>query len=305
MSQNLINLATTQFAANLQLKLQEKGNKLRSRVDTGSHVGKQASPINQEGPIKLRRPAGRFAPKVRTDSEYTRRWVFPIDGELDQLIDTFDMLKTIVDPKSPKLMNAANAVGRDQDDEIIAAATRTAYIGQDAASLTAETFDTSAFRIADDFGAAAATGLTVDKLIEAKRIFMHYENDLDTEELTLVIGSKQHSDLLKQVEVVSTEFNDRPVLTSGKLQQFLGFNIVQSERLPTYTTNTRGVLAFVKSGMYLGTWMEMKNSVSIRTDLSGEPYDLYTQVSFGATRTQPGKVLQIACLDTTGASITP
>ena len=47
------------------------------------------------------------------------------------------------------------------------------------------------------------------------------------------------------------------------------------------------------------------NRISIRNDLSGEPYDLYTAASYGATRTQPGKVIQILCLDTTGADITP
>jgi hypothetical protein len=65
------------------------------------------------------------------------------------------------------------------------------------------------------------------------------------------------------------------------------------------------VLAFAKSGMYLGMWKDMTNRVSIRNDLSGEPWDLYTCVSYGATRLQPGRLIQIACLDSTGADITP
>lgn len=305
MSENLYTLFTTQFATNLELKIQQTGSKLRGKVAEGSHVGKQASPVQYEAPIKLKQPAGRFAPKDRTDSTYERRWVFPKDGEIDQLIDSFDELKTIVDPKSPKVANAANAVGRGWDDELIVAATASAQIGTDANSLSAETFDTTAFRIADDFGASAATGLTVAKLIEAKRIFRHYENDLEGERMTLVIGSKQESDLLNQVQVVSTEFNDKPVLVDGKVTRFLGYDIVVSERLPTYTTNTRGVLAFLSGGLYLGVWKESQNRVSIRNDLSGEPYDLWTSVSYGATRLQKGKLLQIACLDSTGASITP
>lgn len=305
MSENLYTLFTTQFATNLELKIQQTGSKLRGKVAEGSHTGKQASPVQYEAPIKLKQPAGRFAPKDRTDSTYERRWVFPKDGEIDQLIDSFDELKTIVDPKSPKVANAANAVGRGWDDELIVAATASAQIGTDANSLTAETFNTTNFRIADNFGASAATGLTVAKLIEAKRIFRHYENDLEGERMTLVIGSKQESDLFNQVQVVSTEFNDKPVLVDGKVTRFLGYDIVVSERLPTYTTNTRGVLAFLSGGLYLGVWKESQNRVSIRNDLSGEPYDLYTCVSYGATRLQAGKMLQIACLDSTGASITP
>lgn len=305
MSENLLQLFTTQFSTNLALKLQQKGSKLRGRVMEGFHTGKQASPIQYMGPVKMKRPAGRFAPKDRTDAEYERRWVFPIDSELNQLIDTFDELKTIVDPKSQYVTNAANAAGREWDDTIIDAATAIAYKGTDVNGLSQEAFDTTKYRIADTFGASAATGLSVAKLLEAKRIFRHNHVDMDEEPITLVIGSKQEQDLLNQVQVVSTEFNDKPVLVEGKVTRFLGFDIMYSERLPTYTTNTRGVLAFAKSGMYLGVWKDTMNRASQRNDLSGEPYQLYTAMSCGATRLEPGRLLQIACLDSTGADIVP
>lgn len=304
--QGLFPLETTQFSTNLELKLQQQGSKLRGKVREGYHVGKMASPVNQVGAIQSKAPAGRYAPKNRTDSDFTRRWVFPTDREIDQLIDSFDELKTIVDPKSAYVENAANACGRDWDDAIIAAATGDAKIGQDAASLTTETFDTSAFQIAVDFGASAASGLSVAKLIETKRILRHYENDLETDPATLIIGSSQEADLLKQAQVTSSDFNgDRPVLVDGKVVRFMGFDIVVMERLPLTTTNVRGCIAFVKSGLYLGMWKDTTNRVSIRNDLSSEPYDLYTQHSFGATRTQPGKVIQVLAADTSGAAINP
>ena len=43
--------------------------------------------------------------------------------------------------------------------------------------------------------------------------------------------------------------------------------------------------------MYLGVWRDMTNIASQRNDLSGHPYQIYTMVSFGSTRTQPGKVV--------------
>lgn len=302
----LIPLYTTQFSTNLELLLQQMGSKLRGKVREGFHVGKMASPINQIGAISLKAPAGRFVPKNRTDAEFVRRWVFPQEGEIDQLIDSFDELQTIVDPKSQYTENAANAVGRGWDDAIIAQSTGTAQIGQDANGLTAETFSTANFQISASFGAGSANGLSVAKMVEAKRIFRHYHNDLETDPLTMVIGSQQESDLLNLVQVVSREFNDRPVLVDGRITRFLGFDIVVSERLPQTTINTtRGVLTFVKSGVYLGMWKDITNRVSIRNDLSGEPWDLYTSVMYGASRLQPGKVLQILCADTTGTDITP
>lgn len=304
MSENLYELFTTQFSTNLALKLQQMGSKLRGKTMEGQHVGKMASPVNQIAPIDLRAPAGRFAPKNRTDAQFTRRWVFPQDGEIDQLIDSFDELKTIVDPKSQYVQNAANAVGRSWDDAIIAAALGNAQIGTDASSLTTEAFDTANYQVATAFGAGSAVGLTAAKMIEARRIFRHHHVDLENDPATLIIGSQQEADLLNQVQLVSTEFNDRPVLVDGRLVRFLGYDIVVSERL-NYASNVRSCIAFVKSGLYLGIWRDQTNRVSIRNELSGEPYDLYTAVSFGATRLELGRVVQIQCADTTGGDPAP
>ena len=302
----LIPLYTTQFSTNLELLLQQRGSMLRGRVREGFHVGKMASPINQVGSVTMRQPRGRFAPLERQDAEYVRRWVFPQEGDITQMVDTFDELQTIVDPKSALTEAAAYATGRAWDDCIIANATGTAQLGQDAAGLTSETFSTTNFQIAATFGAASASGLTVAKFIEAKRILRHYHNQLEVDQPTMVIGSQQESDLLNQVEVVSTEFADRPMLVDGRVKRFLGFDIVVMERLPQTTVNTtRGILCFVKSGVYLGMWKDLTNNIDPRVDLTGRPWQVYTMAMFGATRLQPGKVLQILCADTTGADITP
>ena len=302
----LIQFFTTQFSTNLELLLQQRGSKLRGKVAEGFHVGKQASPINQIGAVSMRAPTGRFAPKARVDATLTRPWVFPIAGEIDQLIDSFDELQTIVDPKSGYTEAASYAAGRYWDDGLILQATGTTQRGQDAGSLTAETFNTTNYQISATFGASAANGLSVAKIIEAKRILRHYHNDLEMDPPTLVIGSQQESDLLNQVQVVSTEFNDKPVLVDGRITRFLGFDVVLSERLTQTTVNvTRGVLCFVRSGLYLGIWREVENKIFQRAELSSNPWDLSTVMMYGAVRTQNGKVLQILCADTTGSDITP
>lgn len=302
----LIPLYTTQFSTNVELLLQQKGSKLRGRVREGAHVGKMASPINQIGTLALKAPAGRYAPLPRQDAGYSRRWVFPQEGELPQLVDSFDELQTIVDPKSGLVETAANAVGRAWDDNLILNATGVSNLGQDASALTTETFNTTNFQIASTFGSASASGLTVAKMIETRRIFEHYHNDLEMDRPTMVIGSSQHSDLLNQVQVVSTEFREQPILDKGVVRQFLGFDVVISERLPQTTVGSvRGVLCFVKSGLYLGIWKDMQHNIDIRNDLSGRPWQILTQTMYGSTRTQPGKVIQILCSDTSGADINP
>ena len=308
MSDQLINLAVSQFSANLEMKVQQMTSALRGRVAEGTHIGRQASPVQYIGPVKFQAPSARFAPKARQDAAFERRWVFPKDRDLDQLIDTFDELRLISDPKSAYSSGAAAAAAREWDDQLIVAATADAKIGMDIDVFTTDSFDTTNLRVAASFGASAATGLTTAKLKEAKRMLRHYAQDgnPDNEQVTIIIGSQQESDLLGETEATNGDYNGgQPVLVDGSIKRFMGFDFVVMERLPIYTTTTRGVLVFMKSGLYLGVWKDLENSVSKRFDLSSEPWDLYSKLTCGATRLQHGKLLQIACKDSSGGSIVP
>jgi Phage capsid protein len=311
MSENLFKLYVTQFSALLNLKLQQRQSKLRGRVMEGAHEGKQASPIQYIGAIQMRPPAGKFAPLERQDVDFSRRWVFPVDKEATQMIDQFDKLKLLADPTAQYADVAAAAVVREWDDRLIQASFATAQIGQDAGGLSSEVFNTGStvtsagFQIPSTFGSSAASGMTVAKMIEAKRAFRKLQVDVDMETLTWVTNSQGESDLLNQVQVVSTEFSDRPTLQDGKVTRFMGFDIVYSERL-TSTSNVRQNIALVRSGLYLGIWRDTFNKISERVDLSSIPYQLYTAMSCGATRLEPGRLLQVLCADTSAAAdVTP
>jgi hypothetical protein len=296
MTVNLLQHEVNQYSTNVALLLQEQGSKLRHLVSTGNHEGAQASPVDQFGSVEAQAPAGRFAPLNRVDVSTDRRWVFPVDKELPQMIDTFDKLRTITDPESLYVKNAANAFGRVWDDQIIDAALGTSYVGTTGTGT--EAFDTTNYSIANDFGAAAGVGLTVAKLIEAQRIFMTANVDLDQEPATVIISPKQHANLLNEMEVVSSDFNVRPVLgQDGMVRSFMGFNIVISNRLDSSGATDRHVIAFVKSGLYLGIWEELTHDVSIRKDLSSQPWQLYSKGTSGATRLEQGKVLRILCAE--------
>lgn len=307
MSENTPKLFQIAFSTNLQLVLQQKGSKLRGLVNTGSHVGsRQASPVDYNGPVRAGPVAGRFAPMARQDADFTRRWVVPQDREVPaQLFDNFDKLKTLEDPQSKAVENSAYAVGRDMDDIIIAAAFANASISTatDGTTLSTESFDTTKYKVADTFGnGATSIGMTVEKLIEARRLFRHNEVDLEAEEPTLIVGSTQEADMLKLVQLTSREFSDRPVLVDGKVTRVLGFNIIYSERL-TVASNIRQCICFVKSGLYLGMWQDMQHDISQRKDLSGLPWQVYSNYAIGATRLEPGRVLRIDCADTVGGPI--
>lgn len=300
MSQNLLNLFTHQYSQNVALLLQEAGFKLRPYVGVGQYVGDQASPVNQIGSVSMRPVADRFAPKVHTHATNARRWVFPSDFTLDQPVDKFDTLKTIVDVKSPYATNAQMAAGRQMDDTIIAAADGTAYIGINGGST--ESFDTNdsstsaGARVDAAIGAAADTGLNVPKLIECKRRFRAAFVDVDAEPMVFVAGSRQEANLLNQTQVVSTDFNARPVLVDGRVVSFMGFGFVWSERLAK-PSNDRLCLAWVKSGMHLGIWDEVESDAHQRFDLEANPWELSTTMSVGATRLEQYRVLRVECTE--------
>lgn len=314
MSENLFKLFVTQFSSLLQLKLQQTQSKLRGRVMEGQHYGKQASPIQYIGAIQMRTPAGRFAPMERQDVDFQRRWVFPVDREASQLIDRFDEKKLIAglqDPQSQYVSASAAAVAREWDDRLIGAAFATAQIGADAGGLSSEVFNTGStvtsagFQVPSTFGSSSASGLIVAKMIEAKRAMRKLQVPVDEEQLTWITNSQGESDLLNQAQVVSTDFNDRAVLTDGKVVRFMGWDIIYSERL-TSTSSVRQNIALVRSGLYLGIWMDVMNRVDERPDLSSVPYQLWTGMSSGATRLEPGRLLQVLCADASAAAdVTP
>lgn len=294
-----LNAFQLEFTDRVQLLLQEK-TKLRSKVMIQSHTGSEsASPVNQVASIEATSPAGRFADLIRTDIQHERRWVDPQDWEISSLLDSFDMQRYAMDFKGPYAETHALSLGRRIDDTIIAAAAGTAKIGKRGAGT--ESFDTN-LRVAATVGAGASTGLNVPKLIEGMELFAEQNVDLDYERPTLVITPKQHSNLLNQVEVASRDFNVKPVLVNGVVTEFMGYDIVVSNRTQTgdvpfgfSTGAVRRCFAFVPSGVHLGMWKEPTVRVDERTDKSSIPWQVYSCMTIGATRTEQGRVIEILC----------
>ena len=297
-----VELLTTQYSSVLELLLQQKTSKLRGLFATGNHVGKMASPVQQVGNVEFRQPEGRFAPIAFQLPNYTRRWVFPNDRDVGVPVDTFDLLRTIIDPKAQLNEAISAAANRFFDQLIVNCAFASASTGVDASSLSTESWPASTYLVNEDFGASATTGMTYRKFIEAKRILRHYENDLDSMSAVMIIGSQQESDLLTAQEAISKEYNDKPVVENGVITRLAGMNIVVSERL-AYASSVRDCICAMPNGLYLGIWKDMTLSITQRTDLTGHPWQLYAMLSAGATRLELGRVIEVQCADSTTTPI--
>src|SRR5262249_15176342 len=148
-------LFTAQYTPMLELLLQQKVSKLRGLVASGSHVGKIASPIQQIAPLEFKAPIGRYAPIQFQIAQYQRRWVAPTDRDLPTRVDAFDLLKSIVDPKSGITEAVVAAANRFFDDLIIACVFASSSVGVDqaanAGSLASESWPATTYLVADTF----------------------------------------------------------------------------------------------------------------------------------------------------------
>jgi hypothetical protein len=294
MSVNIPNHFAQQYATNIELLLQQKDSRLRGLVTSGTYIGEQASPVDQVDAVEMQAVTGRFEAMPRVDADVDRRWCSPLDFDLPQLIDSFDKLKLLTDPSSTYVMNAVSAAKRKMDDVIIDAFFGTAKTGKTGTTSTAFP---SGQQVAVNQGASGNTGLTVAKLREARRLLRAAEVDLDMDPITVVVTSKQEDNLLAEAQVISLDFNDRPVLVDGKLKSFLGMNIVHSERLDVDASSYRRCPVFAKSGMHLGIWNDITSDISQRKDLRGLPFQAYIYMSVGATRLQEEKIVEIKCAE--------
>lgn len=293
MSINIPSHYAMQFSTNVNLLLQQKGSKLSECVSTGSYVGKQASPVDQIDKIEAVRVTSRFAPMGRVDAAVDRRWIFPVDYDLPQMIDSFDKLRLITDPESHYVQNAVFALGRKKDYEIVTAFMGTAKTGEQGATSTV--FDTA--NEVDVATGGTNSRLNVEKLLAVRELARSKHIDLDEDPLYCALTAKDESALLQEIQIISKDFNgaDRPVLMDGKITRFLGINFVYCELVETFAagTNEVNVPVWAKSGMHLGTWADVQATVSVRNDIQGEPMQAYVKATFGASRLDEDKVFNI------------
>jgi len=297
-SVNVTTYYVQQYAKILNQLVQQSGSRLRGKVTEQTYEGKAGSPVEQVGAVAMQPVISRYAAMGRVDAPTDRRWVYPSDFDLPQLLDKFDQLRLLIDPKSKFVTNAIDAAGRQIDDLLITAmfgTSKTGETGQNSISVP------STQVVGVQQGAAAPTGLTVAKIREAKRILLSNEAiTMDSKDIYCVAGSKQLDNLLAEAQVVSTDFNNEggaPVLKDGVITRFLGVNFVHSERLPTGTDDQSGTSTKVgiwhKEGMHLGVWGDITTDVSQRKDLQGLPWQAYVYMTMGATRLEEKRVVQV------------
>jgi Phage capsid protein len=284
-----------QYTTNIALLSQQRGSRLAASMTIGSYVGKQGVPVEQFAPTVATKRTTRYPTLTPADTQTDRRWVFPSDYDWNDLIDSIDKLRMLIDPQSSYVVNGTAAMERAKDDEIIAAYFGTAKTGPDGSTST--TFPASQ-QVSASEGASSATGMNVEKLKAGIQILLANEawDPSSGERITCVITAKQNRNLMDEVQVINADYNgEKAVVNDGFVMQWGKVDFIHSERLPLNGSSQTRVPMYTKTGMHLGIWNDINSDVSQRKDLAGLPYQVYLYGTFGSTRIEEKKVVELPC----------
>jgi len=297
-----------QFNSTVSVKLQQGGSRLRQYVTEESMNGEEQF-FEQVGPVAAQEVTTRHGDSPLISTPHDRRRVTLRFFDWGDLIDNFDKVRMLIDPTSPYTTNAVNALGRAMDDVLLGAGLTgespivadttsgslgvllgTAFSGKAAATSNALP---SAQKVLVNFG-GTNVGLTVPKMIDARRILKKADVDMNVESIAMYVNSKGEADLLNTTQVTSQDFAGVKALVGGDVNAFLGFNIVRGERIPgDGTSNLYPIWA--KSGVKLGVAKDIQTEVARRADKRFSWY-VYVCMGLGGVRMEEGKVVQIAGL---------
>ncbi len=166
------------------------------------------------------------------------------------------LLDTIPLPTGPVIEDMMMGLNRIRDDLFIEAAVEAAKGGK-APHVTDIPFP-NGNKVAVNYtkpqmAAGANSGLTVWKVLEARRRLKAAHVDFDQEEMVLAISTEEESQLMLSAEGATNDawarvtlnwFEER--LGGNKEAKLMGFRVIESERLPVSDADIRTCVAFAK-----------------------------------------------------------
>ncbi len=283
-----------QYRANVEHLVQQKGSRLRPLVRTETQNA-EFDFYDRIGATSAQEVTGRHQDTPLINVPHDRRRVSLRDFDWADLIDRPDRIRMLIDPTSPYSQNAAYALGRKMDEVILDAAFGSVYTGKTGSSTVSFP---AGQQVAVDYvetGAAANSGLTIGKLRRAKQILDQNEVD-PTERRYIAMTAKQMTDLLRTTEVTSADYNTVRALVQGEINSFMGFEFVRTELVRTNASSHRRCVAWAQSGLLLAVGQDIVTDIGPRRDKRNST-QVYVSASFGATRMEEEKVVEIICAE--------
>ena len=279
-----------QYKDNVILLSQQKGSKLRGTVRE-DYVQAKNFYFERVGATAAVRRTTRHGDTPLIDTPHSRRRINPFPYEWADLVDDADKVRLLIKPESTYAQNAAFAMGRSIDEEIITAATGNAYAG--------EAGETPVALGAGQKIAHGGVGLTIAKIAGAKTILSKANVDPD-DPRTLVHSPSMLEYLLLNTAAEATpianfDYNSVKALMKGEIDAFMGFKWIEHNGLHMDVTagTHRACLVYAKAGMGLMVGADVKTKISERADKSYS-VQVFVSMDIGATRIEDEKVVEVA-----------
>ena len=286
-----ITTATIQSYTNMVMPLlQQKGSKVMNKVWKKNFTGKAAKVVEQIGKQVATEHTTRHGDTVYNDTPQAARWLHPRTFSTADLIDNEDKLKMLIEATPAYAESQVYAIGRKIDEIIVNAALGTAYTGENGS--TTESFSAT-YQIA-----AGGTGLTFDKVRDARRLLMKANWDSANDPLIGLVASQQFDDLMGMTQYTNADYNgSRAVLTEAGLVRWMGIEWVGvSDDIMPLATSTRSCIVMARSGLCLGMWDDVSTKIDV---LPTKRYatQVFTSVTANATRVENGRIIEIQCAE--------
>lgn len=266
----------------------------------------------------------RHGDTILGDITHTRRAVDTTDYDWAQLVDKEDMLRVKIGIEGEYVKAAVKAMNRRRDDVFIAAALGNARSGSAGVTLTALP-TTQKLGATTGVNGSGHSGLNTYSLTLVQKKFDEADIDEEDEDNKkyFAYSSRQKQDLLNDTKATNADYAMIKALVEGKINQWMGFEFIRTERLPvtaaaTYFNDVTGAIlgsdtdataaagsrrcfAWVEDGMIssVGMFGRMAENgmfvdIGPRRDKRVNN-QVYCEISVGAVRMEEEKVVELIC----------
>jgi hypothetical protein len=282
------------FAADVIHLAQQKKSKLRMCVREQFDVANKFTfnVTSARGAMTARTNVGVVAGKrtatAFADQVYNNRVVLPTPYYAADSFSEEDIKRRLESPQTTLAAAFASQMGRTFDDIIIAS-----WFAAALDSLGTSNAHPSGSQIG-----GATTAPSLDLVLTARELMAEADIDPD-EEKYLVVSPNFITALLNDTKVGSADYNTVKAMVDGKVDTFMGFKFIESNRLtsPGGTPKQIYGCAFTKDSVGLAVNIEGKVKIGEDPSLS---FDTIVQVQLdaGAVRIQDAKCIRVHYLET-------
>lgn len=281
------------FSERVHVEAQQMLSRIKDKAEIRYFKGKEMA-YDGLGTIEAVEANGRFAELDFADLEHKRRQIVPKRYQCTLAIDGKDQMEALFNIENAYEKQVAAAMVRQFDRVGMQALTADINTG--------ESFQTPVTAAADGVETVDATaGLTYDKLLEIDEKFIDQDLglDMDSFKKCLAITGKEHTDLMKEIELISGDYSRDFAVEKGRIQRAAGFDLIKYAAGATTPVLTEGTPAGQRTCV---AWVEGALVYGMQADFEIEirPLPNYVDVTaviitgtFGAVRTEGARVVQV------------